>query len=36
MQVNPDVLTIEYDLLKALAASGAVSSDNAMSKEFDN
>ncbi|KAJ1341004.1 tRNA pseudouridine(38-40) synthase [Batrachochytrium salamandrivorans] len=30
MQVNPDVPSIELDLHKALAASGAVSADNAM------
>ena len=30
MQINPNVPSIELDLHKALAASGAVSQDNAM------
>jgi tRNA pseudouridine38-40 synthase len=33
MQVNPGVPTIELDLLKALALSGAVSADNAMNTD---
>lgn len=30
MQINPNVASIELDLHKALAASGAVSQENAM------